>query len=65
MNIAEIKEAINTGKKVYWNNYAYEVREDSKIKGRYLIVCVLNNDCIGLTNVAGDKLNGNETDFFY
>lgn len=62
MTIAEIKEAINAGKRVCWSNPAYNVIKDSK--GQYLIECSFNGHCIGLTNLAGDRLNGNEDEFF-
>ena len=62
MNISEIKNAVDGGLVVNWANGAYIVIRDRL--GRYLIKCIHNSDCIGLTNLAGDKLNGNECDFF-
>lgn len=58
--IPEIKEAVSAGKKVYSDTTAYEVIKDSI--GQYLIVCRLNNHCIGLHGMEGtpyeNKLNG-------
>lgn len=62
MNLQEIKEALQDGKKVYWASKAYEVIKD-KI-GQYLIVCVHNQYTIGLTHQDGTTLNGKEEDFF-
>lgn len=62
MTIAEIKQAVDAGKTVNWANGLYEVRKD-KI-GQYLIVCTSDGYTIGLTNLAGDKLNGEESEFF-
>ena len=62
MTISEIKQAVNDGKTVCWARNHYRVIKDSI--GQFLIVCTLNNDCIGLTNQEGDKLNGREEDFF-
>lgn len=62
MNLAEIKQAIADGQKVYWSNKAYEVIKD-KI-GQYLIKCNLNNHYIGLTWQDGETMNGKEEEFF-
>ena len=62
MNLQEIKDAIAQGKKVHWSNRAYDVIKD-KI-GQYLIVCNLNDYCIGLTWQDGVTMNGKEEDFF-
>ena len=61
MTITEIKQAVNNGNKVQWVTPAYRVIKDRI--GQYLIVCLLNNHCIGLTNLEGDRLNGDESDF--
>ena len=60
MNIQEIKDAVDTGKTVNWSSLMYVV-----IKGKsgYLIKCISNDSCVGLTNLAGDELNGDEKDF--
>ena len=62
MTVDEIKAAVNSGKKVFWKNVAYEVIKD-KI-GQLLILCHHNQSCIGLTWLDGKTLNGQETDFF-
>lgn len=62
MTIEEIKEAVNSGKKVYCGNSAYEVIKD-KI-GQWLIKCTLNDYCIGLTWQDGTTLNAKAEDFF-
>lgn len=61
MNLQQIKQAIEAGKKVYWVNNSYEVIKD-KI-GQYLIVHDRGH-CIGLTWQDGVTLNGDERDFF-
>jgi len=62
MNLQEIKTAVNSGKKVYWINEAYEVRKDDNKE--YFIFCVANGYSIGLTWKDGVTLNGKESDFF-
>ncbi len=62
MTLAEIKEAIAQGKKVHWSNHAYDVIKDRI--GQYLIICNLNESCIGLTWKDGKTMNGKEEDFF-
>lgn len=62
MTLTEIKNAVDAGQVVHWANEAYVVMKDRL--GRYLIHCVLNDSCIGLTNLAGDQMNGGEADFF-
>lgn len=62
MTIQEIKKAVDQGKTVYWLSGMYEVIKDKN--GDYLIKCTSNGSCTGLTNLAGNKLNGLETDFF-
>ncbi len=61
MTIQDIKDAIEEGREVYWANISYRVIKDSI--GQYLIKHD-SGDCIGLTNQAGDTLNGDETEFF-
>ena len=62
MTIQEIKNAVDEGKVVLYNNPAYQVIKDNN--GEYLIECTLNGNCIGLTNKKGDTLNGDKTRFF-
>lgn len=46
MTLKEIKQAVEEGKTVCWATPAYRVIRDSI--GQYLIVCLLNEHCIGL-----------------
>lgn len=62
MNLAQIKAAIESGKRVFWSNRAYEVIKDNV--GQWLIICHLNDHCIGLTWLDGTTMNGNENEFF-
>lgn len=62
MTTQEIKNAVDSGKKVFWKSNAYIVVKDSK--GEYLIKCTINNSCIGLTWADNVTLNGKESDFF-
>jgi hypothetical protein len=62
MNLNQIKEAINSGKRVFWSTKAYEVICDKK--GQWLIVCSLNGYTIGLTWRDGVTMNGKESEFF-
>ena len=56
MTIEEIKTAVDAGKPVRWSHDGYHVTRDSL--GQYLITFQPNQNTIGLTNRAGDKLNG-------
>ena len=62
MTLEEIKKAVNSGKKVYWSNKGYEIQEDRN--GQYLIICLSNNYCTGLTWLNGITLNGKPEEFF-
>ena len=62
MTISEIKAAVDAGLCVHWANTGYEVVPDAL--GGYLVVYLRNGNAIGLTNKAGDRLNGVENDFF-
>lgn len=46
-SIDEIKAAVNCGEVVYVNSKAYQVIKDRL--GQYLIKCLLNDYCVGLT----------------
>ncbi len=48
MNVKEIKKHINDGHKVTINNGAYKLIKDNL--NQYLIICLSNNYCIGLTD---------------
>ena len=62
MTLDEIKSAVDAGKVVHWKNYAYRVIKDKL--GRYLTLCVMNQDCVGLTHRDGVTMNGKPKDFF-
>lgn len=66
MNIKEIKQAVDSGQRVFWNTTLYEVIKDNI--GQYHIVCGANDSCIGLHGKEGTEyenvLNGCEKDFF-
>lgn len=61
MNLQEIKQAVESGKAVYWASRAYRVVKDDV--GQWLIVC-LNGSTIGLTWRDGVTLNGKPEEFF-
>jgi len=61
MTVTEIKEAVDSGLTVHWQNAAYKVVKDSK--GQYLIECI-NGSYIGLTYKDGLTLNGDQSEFF-
>jgi len=62
MNIAEIKAAVDAAKTVHWCHTGYVVHKDDL--GQYLITFPANGSSIGLTNAAGNQLNGQEKDFY-
>lgn len=62
MTIQEIKNAIDAGLRVKWANDGYDVVKDSL--GQYLIVFRPNGHAIGLTDRAGNKLNGAAHQFY-
>ncbi len=57
-----LKLLVDAGYNVFWKTRAYKVIKDSI--GQYLIVCTINNDCIGLTWTDGVTVNGQPGDFF-
>lgn len=60
-----IKQAINTGRRVFWQNSGYEVIKDSA--GQYLIVWLKGTPqahYIGLTWNDGTTLNGKAWQFY-
>ncbi|SDX75379.1 hypothetical protein [Roseicitreum antarcticum] len=62
MTIDEIKAAVDAGQTVHWANTGYRVHKDRL--GQYLITYVPNGSCIGLTDRGGQRLNGDEAEFF-
>ena len=59
MNLLEIKDAVLSGKKVYWNNPAYDVVYD----GKQWLIKHAGGYSIGLTWNDGMTLNGKQEDF--
>ena len=62
MTLAEIKAAVDRGQTVQWANAGYRVIKDRL--GQYLVIYMPNGSAIGLTDRLGDRLNGQEADFF-
>ena len=62
MTLQEIKDAVLAGKTVHWATKAYVVVHDEI--GQWLIKCLINDSCIGLTWRDGVTMNGNENEFF-
>lgn len=63
MTLEEIKAAVKAGKVVHWSSEIYVVKADSLFE-EWVIVCVLNDNCTGLTHQDGITMNG-EPDEFY
>ena len=62
MTLDEIKAAVDAGQIVHWAKTGYIVHRDRL--GQYLITYVPNGSCIGLTDRSGQRLNGEEAEFF-
>ena len=62
MTLKQIKKAIKENKKVCWQSDIYEVIKDKN--NNYLIKCIINKHCIGLTHKDKKTLNGKEAEFF-
>jgi hypothetical protein len=62
MTLQEIKDAVLAGKTVRWASKAYVVVHDNV--GQWLIKCLINDSCIGLTWRDGVTMNGKEDEFF-
>lgn len=62
MTLEEIKQAVDSGKLVYWMNKGYVVKKDRN--GEYIIVYTPNDYTVGLTWQDGVTMNGEEQDFF-
>ena len=62
MTLEEIKAAVLAGKRVCLTSKNYEVVHDSI--GQWLVKCILDDYCIGLTWTDGKTLNGRPEDFF-
>ncbi len=63
MTLFEIKQAIHSGRRVFWHHQGYEVVYAPKIS-EYLIKCHGNQNIIGLTWKDGVTMNGKPSDFF-
>ena len=63
MTLTEIKQAIDSGKRVFWVQESYEVLFAPALQN-YVIKCHLNQNIIGLTWRDGITLNGKPSDFF-
>ena len=61
LSLSDIETAIYNGFTVYWKNNNYQVIKD-KI-GQYLIKCLSNSHCVGLTKADG-TLRDDPKDFF-
>lgn len=61
LSLSDIEIAIYNGYTVYWKNKNYQVVKD-KI-GQYLIKCLSNSYCVGLTTTDGDLVE-DPKDFF-
>ncbi len=66
MTLEEIKNAVRAGKKVHWANEGYEIVLSYYKSGEehWVINCIHNDSCIGLTWLNGVTLNGKEYEFF-
>ncbi len=65
MTLQEIKDAVENGKTVYWENHRYTVVKDKH--GQWLLgfdVGSVRPNYIGLTHADGRTLNGDESEFF-
>jgi hypothetical protein len=62
MTLEEIKKTINEGGRVYWHHEGYPVIKDGL--GRFLICCIQNQSCWGLTWTDGVTMNEKEEDFY-
>ncbi len=67
MNLQEIKSAIDADKIVHWANDSYVVIKHFPRypdTPEYLIKCLSNDHCIGLTWRDGVTMNGKEEQFY-
>ncbi|WP_136443694.1 hypothetical protein [Pacificoceanicola onchidii] len=62
MTLEEIKAALDADQTVHWANTGYRVHKDTL--GQYLITFLPNGSTIGLTDRSGQRLNGDEAEFF-
>lgn len=66
MKLEEIKAAVRDGKTVCWASDLYEVilHTFPSKEEQWLIKCVANDSCIGLTWMDEVTMNGEEKDFY-
>ena len=62
MTLEEIKAAVEAGHVVHWHNSAYKVVKDEL--GQWMLKCIDNGNCLGLTLGDGTTLRGQPEDFF-
>jgi len=62
MKLQEIKDAVDNGSTVIWVHEGYRVRKYKDGIG-YYIICLSNDNVIGLTHQDGVTMNGSEEDF--
>jgi hypothetical protein len=62
MTLNEIKLAVESGRPVYWSHDGYPVIKDGL--GRFLICCIQNQSCWGLTWQDGVTMNESEDKFY-
>lgn len=65
MNIEQIKTAVREGKTVHWSSSLYVVIFHTFASGKeqWLVKCLRNDHCTGLTNSKGEMAES-ENDFF-
>ena len=63
MTLQEIQAAVMAGQTVHWASTLYVVKYASAID-EFLIHCLSNDTCIGLTWQDGVTMNGSEDQFF-
>tara|TARA_B100001094_G_C17911206_1_gene661293 strand:+ start:161 stop:739 length:579 start_codon:yes stop_codon:yes gene_type:complete len=65
-SVDAIKTAVDSGKTVYWSNSNYQIviSHPRSYQTEYLIKCLDNDSCIGLTWRDGKTLNGKLKDFY-
>ena len=61
MKLSEITEAVDNDLTVCWSNNNYQVINS---KSGYMIKCLSNDHCIGLTWADGKTMNGKPEEFY-
>ena len=60
-DLATLTKAVDNGETVHWKSTIYRVVHS--YEDQYLVMCSLNDHCVGLTSLDG-ILQGNIEDFF-